>query len=423
MLLVSFVMHATRDPGQLVNDLVREGDTGCTYRQSGCSLGRCRAAGPPALTCGGPAPDPGPILLFRGIVQGTMTALFDAALVNDEFGDPGVYVGLRFAKRALLVDMGDLGRLAPRQLLRVSYELVSHAHMDHFFGFDRLLLICLGRERRLDLFGPPGFIDRVEHKLAAYTWNLIAGNETDFVIGAAEVHGDALAVAAEFHTRDAFRRSAVAAPALAKGIVAEDEDFRIRTVTLDHRTPCLAFALEQRLRINVWKDRLHRLGLPVGPWLNDLKAAVRRDEPDETPFLVSWVEAGCRHERMVLLGDLRSEVLRLAPGQKLAYVTDASYSTANAERIIELAQNADELFIETPFLDEDGDIAARKFHLTAGQAGSLARRAGVKKVVPFHFSPRYVGREREIREEVQRAFLGANRHETGTLPLSHGSAT
>lgn len=335
-----------------------------------------------------------------------MSSLFDASLINDEFGDPGLFVDLRFAKGALLLDLGDLGRLAPRQLLRVSHVFVSHTHMDHFMGFDRLLLICLGRERRLDLVGPPGFIDRVEHKLAAYTWNLVAGNETDFVIRASEVHDDTLAKAAEFHTRDAFRGKETTPPAFAKGIVAEDEEFCVRTVTLDHRTPCLAFALEQRLRINVWKDRLQRLGLPVGPWLTDLKAAVRRGEPDQAPFRVSWVEAGRPRERTALVGELKSELLRIAPGQKLAYVTDASYSNANAARIIDLAQGADEIFIETPFLDEDAGIAARKCHLTAAQAGSLARRAGAKKVVPFHFSPRYRGRDCELREEVQRAFSG-----------------
>lgn len=277
-----------------------------------------------------------------------MTTLFSTSLINDEFGDPGLYVGLRFAKRALLVDLGDLGRLPPRQLLRVSHVFVSHTHMDHFMGFDRLLLICLGRQRRLDLVGPPGFIDRVEHKLAAYTWNLIAGNETDFVIGASEVHGKSLAIAAEFHTRDAFRRSEAPIPVLARGVIVDDDEFCIRAIILDHRTPCLAFALEQRLRINIWKDRLQQLGLPVGGWLNDLKAAVRRGEPDQTPFTASWVRAGERHERTALLGDLKSEVLRIAPGQKLAYVTDASYSNTNAARIIELARDADELFIELP---------------------------------------------------------------------------
>jgi ribonuclease Z len=335
-----------------------------------------------------------------------VSRLFDASLINDEFGDPGLFIDLRFDKRALLVDLGDLGRLAPRQLLRVSHVFVSHAHMDHFMGFDRLLLICLGRERRLDLVGPPGFTDRVEHKLAAYTWNLIAGSETNFVVRASEVREDSLALAAEFHARDAFRRKDTQALAVAKGVIAEEEEFRVTTAILDHRTPCLAFALEQRLRINIWKDRLQQFGLPVGPWLNDLKAAVRRGEPDQTPFRVSWLESGQRHERTIVLGELKSEVLRIAPGQKLAYVTDASYSSANAARIIELAHGADELFIETPFLDQDADIAVRKCHLTAGQAGLLARRAGAKKVVPFHFSPRYLGRESELQEEVQRVFSG-----------------
>jgi len=68
------------------------------------------------------------------------------------------------------------------------------------------------------------------------------------------------------------------------------------------------------------------------------------------------------------------------------------------------SRDADELFIETPFLDQDAEVAARAFHLTAAQAGSLARRAGVKRLVPFHFSPRYLGREQEIREEARRAF-------------------
>jgi ribonuclease Z len=335
-----------------------------------------------------------------------MAGLVDPRLVNDPFGDAGLYLDLRFSKRALLFDLGDVQRLPPRQLRRVSHVFVSHAHIDHFYGFDRLLLVCLGRPMRLELLGPPGFVDRVEHKLSAYTWNLISGNETDFVISAREFEGDLLTAAAEFHTRDAFARRPVVPPPLPKGVVLDEKEFRVRAVTLDHRTPCLAFALEQKLRINVWKDRLQRLGLPVGPWLNDLKAAVRRGDPDETRFTVSWTAKGERSERQTSLGDLKTEILRFAPGEKLAYVVDALYSEENAARIIDLARGADRLFIEAVFLDQDAPIAARKFHLTATQAGALARRAGVKRVVPFHFSARYLGREDEIRREVDRAFAG-----------------
>jgi ribonuclease Z len=51
-------------------------------------------------------------------------------------------------------------------------------------------------------------------------------------------------------------------------------------------------------------------------------------------------------------------------------------------------------------------VAAEKFHLTTFQAGELARRAEVKQVVPFHFSPRYACKEERLRREVQEAFAG-----------------
>jgi len=92
--------------------------------------------------------------------------------------------------------------------------------------------------------------------------------------------------------------------------------------------------------------------------------------------------------------------------QIFAYVVDTSYHAQNAARIIDLSREADTLFIEAVFLDEDREIAAQKHHLTAAQAGSLARRAGVNRVVPFHFSPRYRDREDRLRREVEDAFVG-----------------
>jgi len=62
------------------------------------------------------------------------------------------------------------------------------------------------------------------------------------------------------------------------------------------------------------------------------------------------------------------------------------------------------LFIEASFLDNDGDIARRKYHLTAREAGLIAARAGAKELTIFHFSPRYVGREGELMDEAMEAF-------------------
>src|SRR3954466_13840429 len=138
-----------------------------------------------------------------------MKPLFPPRLVNDPFGDPGLYIDFLFDRRALLFDLGDLSPLSARQLLRVSHAFVSHAHMDHFAGFDALLRILLGRDKVLHLFGPPEFLDRVEHKLAAYTWNLVGGYASDFVVRATEAQADGGLRSADFRSRDGFRRGPV----------------------------------------------------------------------------------------------------------------------------------------------------------------------------------------------------------------------
>ncbi len=318
-----------------------------------------------------------------------MRPQFHPMLVNDPFGDPGLYIDCLFARRALLFDLGDISRLPPKKLLRVSDVFVSHAHMDHFMGLDWLLRLLLGRTHTVRLYGPPGFIDQVGHRLAGYTWNLVESYDTDFTFEAIEVSTDGRVRRARFRCKSAFRREDESEIAMAKGVLRDEDEFRVRSVFLDHQTPVLAFALEEKSHINVWKNRLDELGLPTGPWLNELKRAVRAAEADDKPFPVRWHDRRGEHERVFPLGQLRHEVLRFVPGQKIVYVTDAVYHEDNAARVTALAREADVLFIETPFLDADAERAQRRYHLTARQAGLLARTAGAKVVVPFHFSPMY----------------------------------
>jgi ribonuclease Z len=328
-----------------------------------------------------------------------VTWLVQARAVNDPFSDPGLIVDFRFGRRALLFDLGDLAPLAARELMRVSHVFVSHTHMDHFAGFDRLLRVCLHRTAPLRLVGPRGFCDRVEHRLKAYTWNLLDQDSFDFVIEALEFEGDALARGNAFRAREAFRRAELAPPALAGSLVLDEGEFRIECAVLDHGTPCLAFAFQETLRINVWREGLDRLGLPPGPWLNEAKRAIRAGAGDAQPIAV-------REGLAVPLGALKEQALRTAPGQRIAYVVDAAYHERNVETIVALARGADELFIEAAFLDEDAALAAEKRHLTAAQAGAIARQAGVARLVPLHFSGRYVEREDELRREVEAAFNG-----------------
>ncbi len=325
-----------------------------------------------------------------------MRPAFHPSLVNDPFGDPALFVDFLFERRALLFDLGDIRTLPPRKLLRVSDIFVSHCHMDHFMGFDWFLRICLGRERGVRLYGPPGFLDQVQAKLSAYTWNLVRRYENDFSITAIEVAEDGTVRQAEFRVRNAFRREAEAWLKLSDFTLLDAPGFRVRCTFLDHLTPCLAFALEEKQHVNIWKNSLAEMGLPVGPWLQGLKRAVLEGRPLDSEI------AGPDGEPMTLNNLM--PCLRLVPGTKLAYVTDAVYDERNAERIEALARSADVLFIEAVFAHELVARAKEKYHLTAAQAGWLARRAGVKLVVPFHHSPIYRGKEALLEHELQDHF-------------------
>jgi ribonuclease Z len=324
----------------------------------------------------------------------SVTWLVQARLINDVFSDPGLLIDFRFGRRAILFDLGDIQALSAREILRVSHAFVSHTHMDHFAGFDRLLRLSL---RRLHLVGPEGFIDRVRHKLGAYSWNLLDEGAAEFSMLAMEFVADRLSRACRFRAREAFEPCLVALPELPAGVVLDEEAFRIHATVLDHGIPCLAFAFEEKLRINVNKAGLDALDLPVGPWLNEAKRAVRRGGADATPVFVA-------PDRPVSLGLLKAQALRLAAGQRLAYVVDAAYHQENVGRITALARRADQLFIETAFLDADAALAAERRHLTAAQAGAIARAAEVARVTPLHFSPRYLDREEELHREMQLAF-------------------
>ena len=149
------------------------------------------------------------------------------------------------------------------------------------------------------------------------------------------------------------------------------------------------------------------MGLPTGAWLLELKKHILNGEPDGLPVRVWWRDANGRmEEEIVPLGILREKAIKITPGQKISYVTDALYSQENARRIIELGAGSELMFIEAPFLHEDADTAARKYHLTASQAGMLARKAGAKRMVLFHFSPKYKGEKDVLNDEAMEAFQG-----------------
>jgi len=325
--------------------------------------------------------------------------LFQTRLLNGAYGDPVVYVDFLFDRRALLFDLGTIRGLPPRKIMRLTDIFVSHAHMDHFTDFDWLVRLCLGRPVTLRLYGPAGFIDRVEHRLRGYTWNLAAGYAQSLSLQVSELHEGETGRTARFECRHNFAREAEQTIALPGGVLLREPGFRVRAAVLDHGIPCLGFALEEQRHISVRKNRLAELGLITGPWLRGLKEAVLTGAPDDAAILLD--DGGS-----MPLARLRDAIIDVEPGFKVAYIVDNAPTPTNRTRTLDLARDADELYIEAAFTAADAEQAARKQHLTGVQAGCLGREAGVKRLIPIHCSPRYQDKDGDPVGEALWAFAG-----------------
>jgi ribonuclease Z len=121
---------------------------------------------------------------------------------------------------------------------------------------------------------------------------------------------------------------------------------------------------------------------------------------------VRWRDRQGEHAQTRRVGELSRLVLDAEVGQRIGYVTDLRDTEDNARALRQLMPGVDRLFIESMFLDRDRAHAARKNHLTATQAGRIARRMGAGSVTPFHFSPRYQRGTAAIVAEVLAAWSG-----------------
>jgi ribonuclease Z len=157
---------------------------------------------------------------------------------------------------------------------------------------------------------------------------------------------------------------------------------------------CHAFATQHRLRQSygfVFREKAkrrfladiaERLGVPAGPERRRLLAGESiRSQSGQTV-----------HPHQVLGPE--------EPGHKLVYISDTLYFP----ELSTVAASADCLIAEATFLHADATLAAEVGHMTAAQAATIARDAGVKRLYLNHLSQRYAQSEHLILEEAQRIF-------------------
>jgi ribonuclease Z len=327
-----------------------------------------------------------------------MRPLFHPQLVNGPLGDPALYVDCLYQNRALLFDAGELSGYPPGKLLKVTHLFVSHAHMDHIIGFDHLVRLMLGRQKRLRVFGPAPIVDQVISRLASYSWNLVQEYGERLILELTQLRDDSLE-RVSLDCREGFHDPGSREVEPFDGWICRETTFGIRAAVLDHKIPSIGFCLEEPRHVQILKGRLEPMGLRPGRWLRDLREAVLREDDGERALEVA---PQCRGP--LPLGLLQERLVRFCPGQRIGYVVDAGFSEMNRQRILGLVKEANVLFIEAPFLQEDSGRAQMTSHLTAFQAGRLAAEACVKRVVPFHFSPKYASHPERLLAEVNEGF-------------------
>ncbi len=289
-----------------------------------------------------------------------------------------------------MFDCGDVYGLSVREIQKISDIFVTHMHVDHFIGFDNVLRCLLNREAPLHIYGPRGIINAVAHKLKGYTWNLI--KEYPLKIEVCEVRKDILQ-RGSFHATQGFNHIVGPVTAFDK-IIMIKEGITVEADVFDHGIEVLGFSLHEDTQININKALLLERGLTPGPWLNELKAAIRNNSKDAQLN----IDGHYYH-----IEELRGLAM-ITQGQKIAYITDISPSEANIKKAIGLAAGADTLYIEAFFLAEDVERAHKRNHLTTAHSGYIARCANVINVEITHVSPKYITMLDRIKLEVKEGY-------------------
>jgi ribonuclease Z len=279
-------------------------------------------------------------------------------------------------RRAFLFDAGSLDKLRPADIQKISDIFVSHAHIDHFIGFDTLLRAVLRRDTPLRVYGPENIIECVEGKLRGYTWNVI--EEYPIKIEVFSITGREIRHSS-FFAENRFERIDMGVKPFDE-IALKEPPITVKAINLSHGTPCLGFSLEEDFHINIDKAALNRMDLPVGPWLGELKRMIRSTAAPDTPLTVNG--------KVFQFSDL-IPIAKTTYGQKISYITDISPEEKNIVKVIEFVNASDTLYCEAYFLHEDIERAIERHHITAKIAGEIARNAGVRNLVVMHFSPKY----------------------------------
>lgn len=313
--------------------------------------------------------------------------------------DPVLYLHLRPTGRALLIDCGQIQHLAKRVLRSVEALFVSHAHMDHFMGFDTFVRNNHVSPRTFEIYGPPGIAGKIAGKLAGYDWNLTEPSWCTLRVH--EVFPDRTA-SSVLPGAEGFPCRPIGEEPRRDRIIHSDQYVTVEAELCDHKIPSLVFKVTERPSFCIDEGKLERAGLVRGDWLRELKKRFHGGFLDAEPLKVprrqgETVEEEEVAELRALYGTISGEATPAAVG----YVTDIGFGEENVAKVLSLMAGVTLLVCECSFLAAERDKARLSCHLCTADLNFLMERLRPTFVLPMHLSKSYLGRSRLLYEELE----------------------
>ncbi len=220
---------------------------------------------------------------------------------------------------------------------RINHIFISHLHGDHYFGLIGLItsMSLLNRTQDLHLHAPPQLEQLIKLQLD------FASTQLNFPL--------------HFHGIDA------------EGLVVETNKMTVHSFKVQHRIDCWGFLFKEKK--------------------NPRKLDPERAKIYEIPSaFYDRLQQG--EDYITKKGTIvpNEEVTTEAPLPKTyAYCADTVFDESIAEKV----KGVDLLYHETTYLKDLQERAADRYHSTTVQAGAIAKKAGVTKLLIGHFSSKY----------------------------------
>ena len=236
---------------------------------------------------------------------------------------------------------------------KLSHVFITHLHGDHCFGLIGMISTfgLLGRTARLHVHAPQALGPELERQIQFFTHDL------DFEV--------------VFHPVDTTVRQ----------VVYDDRSIQVESIPLEHRVPCCGYLIQEKPTLpHIRRDVIDAYGVPLSQ-VGNIKNGADFEMPDGEVI---------PNSRLVVPAD--------AP-RSYAYISDTRYMPGLASQL----KGVNVLYHESTYGDDHLPQSEKYFHSTARQAATVARDAGVGRLLLGHYSSRYED-ERVLLNEAQEVF-------------------